>query len=68
MGQIRFDVEENIAHIGFLIDSNYRGLGLGKQLIELGIRQFIRDSSRKVTFQAAVKPENIASHHTFQKT
>ena len=68
VGQIRFDVRENKAHISYLIDSSYRGLGLGKWIIELGIKKFIQDDSRKVIFQAVVKPDNIASHRIFYKT
>lgn len=66
VGQIRFDVEEKIAHISYLIDSNYRGQGLGKLIVQLGIKQFFQDDSRKVNFQAAVKPENSVSNKIFQ--
>jgi len=66
VGQIRFDVEDKIAHISYLIDYNYRGQGLGKLIIQLGMKQFFKDNSRKVNFQAAVKPENLVSHKIFK--
>jgi UDP-2,4-diacetamido-2,4,6-trideoxy-beta-L-altropyranose hydrolase len=66
VGQIRFDVEENIAHISYLIDLNYRGQGLGKLIVQLGLKKFLKDNSRQVDFQAAVKPENLVSHKIFQ--
>jgi UDP-2,4-diacetamido-2,4,6-trideoxy-beta-L-altropyranose hydrolase len=66
VGQIRFDMEEKIAHISYLIDSNYRGQGLGKLIVQVGIKQFFKDNSRKVDFQAAIKPENLVSHKIFQ--
>ena len=67
VGQIRFDVEEKIAHIDYSIDSKFRGLGLGKHILQLGIEQFLLDESRKIYFQAVVKTGNFASHKIFQK-
>ena len=67
VGQIRFDLEKNITKIGYLIDSNFRGLGLGEKIIELGIKQLVRDKSSNLIFQAEVKPENIASKRYLEK-
>ncbi|WP_069473702.1 UDP-2,4-diacetamido-2,4,6-trideoxy-beta-L-altropyranose hydrolase [Candidatus Marithrix sp. Canyon 246] len=67
VGQIRFDVEEKIAHIDYSIDSKFRRLGLGKQILQLGIKKKLLDESREVYFQAVVKTENFVSNQIFQK-
>lgn len=62
-GQIRFDYREDCWEIDYSIDKKYRGKGLGKLIIELGILKLNHSDLLK----AKVKEENIASFKVFQQ-
>ena len=62
VGQIRFDLTDNYWLIDYSIDSNYRGKGYGKKIIELGIENFKKGDEIK----ACVKKQNIASIKIFK--
>lgn len=66
-GQIRFDVENEIATISYSIDKEYRGRGLGKVLIKKGIEQLIQETPTIKLVQGYVKNNNQPSIHTFKK-
>lgn len=67
VGQIRFEEssDRNSFEIDFSIDKNFRGRGLGKELIRLGIDKHWKPSSSEAQYTAKVKPENLASQKSF---
>ena len=65
VGQIRFDIEDGVAHIDYSLDKNMRGRKLGEILVREGLN--IASKYRNVIFQAEVKQQNIASIKVFLK-
>ncbi len=63
VGQIRFDLEKDMAEISYMIDRSYRGRGLGKRIIQDGMKAC---SLKPVGFLAQVKKENLASCKIFE--
>ena len=63
IGQIRFEFKNDAWEIDYSIDSCSRGMGLGKKLIELGVKELPEACKLK----AIVKKENIASCRVFEK-
>ena len=63
IGQIRFENKKDTWEIDYSIDSGFRGKGLGKKLIDMGIKQLPEGTLIK----AIVKEENIASCKVFEK-
>ena len=61
IGQVRFDRYNEQWEIDYSIDKNYRNLGLGKIILEKGIKKF-----KNASFIARVKNDNIASKRTFE--
>lgn len=61
LGQVRFDRYNEQWEIDYSIDINYRNLGLGKIILEKGIKKF-----KNASFIARVKNDNIASKKTFE--
>lgn len=62
IGQIRLEYQKGWWKIDYSIDTNFRGLGYGKRLIEMVIARF---SERR--FLAQVKRKNASSIKIFQK-
>jgi spore coat polysaccharide biosynthesis predicted glycosyltransferase SpsG/RimJ/RimL family protein N-acetyltransferase len=65
--QIRFQVSDNTATLGYLISSSHRGKGHGAAVLASGIKEFIRDYGSPVVLIAFVKMTNIASSKSFEK-
>jgi RimJ/RimL family protein N-acetyltransferase len=65
-GQIRFDMTENgIAEIDFSIAPEFRGQGLGAELLRYGVEALVNDTHISLVVQGIVKKENIASCQAF---
>lgn len=62
LGQIRFDYSKEGWIISFLIDENFRGLGLGFEIVKRGI-----EASKKNAYIAYVKENNVTSNKIFEK-
>lgn len=62
IGQVRIDLVDGYWNIGFSIDTNFRGNGLGKHIITLLLNRF--DSFK---FKAVVKKTNKSSAHIFNQ-
>ena len=67
VGQIRFSVDEGKALIGYSLDENWRGKGLGSKLILMGEEKLLQDLADVQVFKAQVKYENTASARVFEK-
>lgn len=68
-GSIRFDIEDRIATISYLVAPGNYGKGIGSRLIKLGIKALenhYKDNEISI-IQGFVIPENIASAKTFEK-
>ncbi len=63
VGQIRFDIDDGVAHIDYSLDKKVRGRHWGKVLVSEGINQIC--NTKNLKFQAEVKQQNIASAKVF---
>jgi UDP-2,4-diacetamido-2,4,6-trideoxy-beta-L-altropyranose hydrolase len=66
IGQIRFDVKDSIADIGYSIAQDFRGMGLGQMLLKKGIELFCSEQENILTIQGCVKKGNMPSRRSFQ--
>lgn len=60
LGQIRIDLIDSYWNIDYSIDNQFRGKGLGKEIVKLLINKF-----ESYQFRATVKKQNIASKKVF---
>lgn len=67
VGQIRLVYEYKTALISYSIDKNYRGLGLGRQLIQSIEEQKLYGKNNITKLVGKVKLDNIASQIVFEK-
>ena len=65
VGQIRFDIEDNIAVINYLVSPDYRGEGWGERILRLGIRHLRMEIPDIVLLKGYVKKTNGASVTSF---
>ena len=70
IGQIRLSLEENgtQAEIGYSVDSSYRGMGYGKQMLRMAAAELQREYPKISRLIAKVKPNNVASYKAFIDT
>jgi len=67
VGQIRFDVNAGQARISYSLDKAFRGKGLGKYLLEKGIKRFQKEYPHKITIIGQVFKQNRRSVYAFRK-
>ena len=65
IGQVRFDICDQEAEIGYSIDKKYRGQGYGKKILSAAIDSFAKTYGEVDILLAKVKGENIASKKIF---
>ncbi len=65
VGLVRFDIENESATIGVSIDKEYRGKGLGGEIIKIGIQSYFKENDFPIL--ASIKKENLASVRSFEK-
>ena len=65
VGQIRIDIEENIAIISYIIDEKERGKGIGSTMLNLLYEKIKADGFNIKILKGLVKKENIASRKAF---
>lgn len=66
VGQIRFQMEGEIAEIDYSIEASQRGKGLGKMILSLGAEKIFRDRPSVKRLVGKVKPANKASALSFE--
>lgn len=66
IGQIRFDFEGREAVVSVNLAAEYRGLGYGPLIIQLGVEVLFRETSVAAIY-AYIKPSNMASIKAFMK-
>ena len=67
VGMIRFDVQNDMCSVSYLVDKLQRGKGIGSSIVYTGIQQFKNDSSFTGLLTAVVKTVNHASLKIFEK-
>lgn len=68
VGQVRFDINDRVATINYSIGQQFRGQGLGKELLRLAMQSLQSEQSNsQLIFKAEVKVSNPASIKVFQK-
>ncbi|TGK51933.1 N-acetyltransferase [Leptospira kanakyensis] len=65
-GQIRFDRNGEYFEIDYSIDINYRGKGLGKSIVSLGISKINSQFKKTIKILAKVKKGNSISAKVFR--
>lgn len=65
-GQIRLNIEDGEAEIGYSIDTAFRGRGLGSRIIALAEEKIREEGLPIRTLVARVLPDNTASHKVFR--
>jgi len=67
LGQVRFEETLNgNVMLHYSIGRDWRGNGLGRKIVKLGMRTFLSNKLYPVTFIASVKPENLFSCRVFE--
>ena len=64
LGQVRFDLRDEMWHIDYSIDSRFRGLGLGRRIIDEGLKEMTTHDLKK--YVAFVREKNKTSQHIFE--
>ena len=64
LGQVRFDLTDEIWHIDYSLDSKFRGLGLGQRIIEMGLKEMAAYDFKK--YVAYVREKNKTSQKIFE--
>ncbi|MCR5279451.1 MAG: GNAT family N-acetyltransferase [Lachnospiraceae bacterium] len=64
-GQIRFAIKDDTAEISYSIAGEYRGRGLAKRMVKLGMEKAVSERPKITEFTARVKPENVISSKVF---
>lgn len=66
VGQVRVKIEDGYGKIGYSVDKNYRGFGIGYLMLK-ELYEYIHSNNMKITLLGEVKYENIASIKVFEK-
>ena len=66
VGQIRLNLENDTAEIGYSIAVEYRGKGYGHKILQLIVDEVKEQHPEIKTLIAKVKPENMASKKLFE--
>jgi UDP-2,4-diacetamido-2,4,6-trideoxy-beta-L-altropyranose hydrolase len=65
VGQVRFDMADGEARIGYSIDAPFRGRGWGRAVIVKGMRRLAE--RERIVFRGEVKASNLASSTVFAR-
>lgn len=65
VGQIRIDIENNIATISYTVDKDARGKGIGTEMLKLLYKNIKFNDIQIEKLKGIVKKENIASKKAF---
>ncbi len=67
VGQIRLNVEDDVAEIGYSIAAEFRGKGYGHKLLQLTVKKVQEDYPQIERLIAKVKTENTISCNLFER-
>jgi UDP-2,4-diacetamido-2,4,6-trideoxy-beta-L-altropyranose hydrolase len=66
-GQIRFDLKNDDAEIGFSIAQKFRGKGLGSTILRYSCAALWREKGTSLSISGVVKTVNTASNRAFER-
>lgn len=66
VGQIRYQLVENEFVLGYSVDAEHRGKGLGTSILMRGSMTLKKERGNDITIVGNVKHENVASVHAFR--
>ncbi|MCK5348703.1 MAG: GNAT family N-acetyltransferase, partial [Desulfobacula sp.] len=66
IGQIRFDRKDDLFEISYSLDKKFRGLGLGKTLLKIGLKTIQTKIHEPVMMQGSIKNDNVSSKISFE--
>lgn len=66
VGQVRVKIEDDYGKIGYSVDKDYRGFGIGYLMLK-ELYDYLYSNDNKITLVGEVKYENIASIKVFEK-
>ena len=66
IGQIRLNVDNDVAEIGYSIAKEHRGKGYGHRILQLLVDILVEQHPEITKLVAKVKPDNVASNKLFQ--
>ncbi len=66
IGQVRFDKKDDLFEISYSLDKRFRGLGLGKTLLKIGLKTIQTEIHEPVMMQGSIKNDNISSKISFE--
>ena len=64
-GQVRFDLNADVATVNFSLDECFRGQGVGGELLKIALRELSCDCKYVNYINAIVKADNKASNRIF---
>jgi UDP-2,4-diacetamido-2,4,6-trideoxy-beta-L-altropyranose hydrolase len=67
MAQIRFQIQDNEAVLGYLAAAGIRSKGLGTTILAKGIEQFVKEYQQPVQIIGYVKRTNLPSQRSFER-
>lgn len=67
VGQVRFELFDDVAEVSFSIDVEFRGKGIGREILKTAIIEFSHACPRIRYIQAIVKSDNVASNRIFSR-
>lgn len=65
IGQVRFDLNADVAEVSFSLDECFRGTGVGGELLKIALHELSDDCKHVNYISAKVKVDNIASNRIF---
>lgn len=68
IGSIRFDVQDDVAVVSYLLDPSFHGKGLGILLLKKGLEMLINKKDKRIIQVIGfVMPQNVASAKAFER-
>ncbi len=67
VGQIRLNIQDGDAEIGYSIASEHRGKGYGRRMLQLVAEEVAKNHSEIRSLVAKVKPDNTVSKKIFER-
>lgn len=65
IGQVRFDLNADVAEVSFSLEECFRGKGVGGELLKIALHELFCDCKCVNYIRAIVKVDNIASNRIF---
>ena len=67
IGSVRFEKKEDYISTSVILSPNFKGMGFGSRIIQLGVMTFISEKKPTKPIKADIKSDNIVSIKAFQR-